>query len=745
MPDTPIRAYPDNYTPSDLDIHLDLCFENRDGTVSRPPDMELIAGTCGTWVLKIENRACDLQPGAAFTLSRLNVQIAYKLQATRPEGRDYCSLETDSSASLKLIPGRTNVSLLSIVIESGLFRKGDTCTVRIGDRTHGSVGSEIFWSTTAGEFLLCVDPEGSGTFQGARGNPYRFQVVAHPKPDLFRLLGPTVARMDEPFDLHLGVFDRNRNVVETFEGQVRFAVPEGVEGLPSSYTFTAGDRGLKVFENVSVRRPGVCRIGLSGEGTERSFISNPILAGEQPESYVYWGDVHAHGWGDSTMHLMHLRTDKLDPLSRHMQGHRIGRFDFACPGAMSMDPNKREEIWEAYREACEQMDEPGRYVPFLAYEAHPNDPPNPAGDRQVIFKDYKDEGIPPPMRSPIGEVDATYGHRDDVLLEVHIGGQPPIWDTYKPVRERFLEVCSGFGCAEWLLQKGLQLGYTPAVCAASDLHLGLMGGPRAVETFRGRFAQKYPMNQRDASYGTGPITAIVAPELNRDSLWEAIETRRTYATSGPRIYLHVACNGVQAGAEIDLGDELRVSISCHACAPLDRIDLIVGTYRAHSWRPEGMDFTGNIAFTAGDLPGNWVYVRVHQADGEYAWSSPVYLRRGGPLPPARGLPAWNEDEELDLSDLGENDATPYLPDLKGYLKLEEHPERFHQITPAGIQEQAVGRCALFYCYWGEEKLPMSIRWFFESEIPKVRFDLGWRDFGACDELDLGPGLIKKYG
>jgi hypothetical protein len=40
---------------------------------------------------------------------------------------------------------------------------------------------------------------------------------------------------------------------------------------------------------------------------------------------------------------------------------------------------------------------------------------------------------------------------------------------------------------------------------------------------------------------------------------------------------------------------------------------------------------------------------------------------------------------------------------------------------------------------------MSIRWFFEFEIPRIRYDFGWQDFGAFDENDLGPELMDKYG
>ena len=64
-----------------------------------------------------------------------------------------------------------------------------------------------------------------------------------------------------------------------------------------------------------------------------------------------------------------------------------------------------------------------------------------------------------------------------------------------------------------------------------------MGGPRAVETFRGRFGYAIPMTQRDSGYGSGPLTAVMAPRLNRDALWQALTTGRTYATTGARILI----------------------------------------------------------------------------------------------------------------------------------------------------------------------------------------------------------------
>jgi len=144
------------------------------------------------------------------------------------------------------------------------------------------------------------------------------------------------------------------------------------------------------------------------------------------------------------------------------------------------------------------------------------------------------------------------------------------------------------------------------------------------------------------------------------------------------------------------------------------------------------------------LPGEWLYARVEQADGEYAWSSPFVLERPGDLPDGGDLPAWNDEGDVDLAALGPNGAGAYCEALQTYLETEEHAERFGELTPVGLLDLAVGRCALFYCRWGDERLPMSIRWFYEFEIPKIRYDFGWRDYGMCDEQELGPTLKAKY-
>jgi hypothetical protein len=732
-------AYPHAFTADELPVDVAVHFERPDGERVDASTQPLTAGCRGTWLIRITNSGPDLGVGAAICMVRFNCQFAFELQQDRPAGRDFCTVETDGKARFELGVGRSSINLLTASVTEGVWRSGECALIRLGDRRQGSVGSEIFWSATSGRLLFGVDTDGSGVFRGVRTNPIDLRVVAEARPRLLRLLGPSLVGPDEPFAVHLGVFDRNRNPIQDFTGTVTLDQPPGISGLPAQYTFVAPNPGYHIFPAVRCAADGVLRLQVSGAAGE--FTSNPIRVEAGCREHVFWGDVHAHGWGDSTMYLMHLRSEKLDPLARHVQARDLGRHDFSCPGAMSMDPHDREATWAPYREALAQVDAPGAYVPFLSYEAHPT-----AGDRQVIFRD--DAPAPPSMRIPMAELDATFGHRDDVLLEVHVGGAPPLWDEYRPSRERFVEVCSGFGCAEWLLQRALGLGYRPAVCAASDLHLGYLGGPRAVEPFRGRFGQKYPMRQRDAAYGTGPLTAVCASELSRDSLWEAMAAGRTYATSGARILLNFAINGCSRTGSVSaeqLAPGIQLSLSCNGCAPLRRVSLVCGTHLLRSWEPDTMDFQEQLSLGAEQLPGRWLYLRVEQVDGEYAWSRVVYLDGRGELPDADSLMPWNHEDDIDLASLPLNDASRLLSELRSYLRLEEDAERFQELTPVGILDLDVGPCALFYCRWGDEGLPMSIRWFYDFEIPRIRFDFGWRDYGVYDELELGPKLMERYG
>jgi hypothetical protein len=433
------------------------------------------------------------------------------------------------------------------------------------------------------------------------------------------------------------------------------------------------------------------------------------------------------------------RTEELEPAARHEHAIKYGRFDFAAPSAMFMtDAPTREAIWRAYLNAFDRFDRPGEYVPLLGMEMHPTFAPSRlGGDRQTIFKS-RERDVPVSTQSPIEDLFDEYEARDDVLMEVHIGGGVPDWNHFMPAEEPLLEIASGFGNAEWLLQEALHLGYRPALCGGSDLHLGTMGGPRALETKRGRF--RMLLSTRDCGLGAGPVAAVMADELTRDALWTSIRNRHTYASTFPRVYLNVKCNGAGMGDEAEVTDDLELTVACHAQEPIERIDVILGEHCIKTWRPQMLDFeVGETFAVAGIPPGDWLYVRVQQIDNEYSWSTPIWLtRREASHTPSGDWPLWN-DPEITLDELTpDTQAAKHLPDLEEYLAREEEPDRVEHIVPVAIVHECNAKAALFYACLNPGRQPVAIRWFFEYPIPRLRVDWGWRTFGVRDCQRIRP-------
>jgi hypothetical protein len=428
------------------------------------------------------------------------------------------------------------------------------------------------------------------------------------------------------------------------------------------------------------------------------------------------------------MLLMHDRTWKLDPSARHEQARRVGRFDYAAPGAMSMpDSGERRDIWNAYAEACDRHDTPGTYVPFPAMEMHPRGP----GDRNLIFRDRA--SLPVSMREEVRRIYDLYGGREDSVLETHIGGRAPDLEVYRAPEEELVEVASAFGNAEWLLQRMLQAGYHPAITAASDLHLGLLGAPRAVEPFRGRFGYAdQRLHVRDCGFGSGPVGALFADSCRRRQLWSSIKGRSGYATTGDRIYLFLDAGGYRMGALAGLQEEFAVSLDIRGQDTVERVDLVVGGYTAKSFFPGETDVALRFRFNRRRMPpGRWFYFRVKQTNWEYAWTAPVWFEDGEEMGDRRkNWPAWNHCDRPPPSRTPE--MLKHLRLLERHLLREGDREAFGEIVPVGVEQASMGRAARFVSRTSREECPVTIRWFFEYQVPRIRIDWGYENFGVVD-------------
>ncbi|MHC4123138.1 MAG: DUF3604 domain-containing protein [Planctomycetota bacterium] len=709
-------------------------FLKTDGQLVKGRDRRICleSGTAGSWILTLRLLKDKLSEGERITIRRYNFQIANNLQDSHDTRRDYVTISHNCDAQIQMtLLGRAHGIVLKVV--KGELKKGDRIVIKIGDRKDDGVGSEVFWSATLGRLSVFMNCNGEDV---KAAEDMFIDIVCQTKPKFLRLLGATVVDCNELFSVNLVVFDINRNVIDSFTGTVCFDVPQGVSGLPAEYIFTPEDKGVKIFEGVRIDTEGVFRIGVWLKDGNLSTVSNPLICRVSPEERVYWGDLHAHGWGDCTMFLMYDRNWKTDPAARHEQGRRIGRFDYAGPGAMSMpDTAQRDEIWQAYLEAFDINDEPGKYVPFMAMELHPGQ----SGDRTLIFKDKADIPISS-MGSKVEDIYERYGGRNDTILETHIGGVAPYFDEYKPQDEKMVEVASAFGNAEWLLQKMLRNGYHPAVTGASDLHLGLFGAPRAVETFRGRFINH--LNVRDSGYGSGPVTAVMAKSCRRDSIWKSLVERNSYATTGDRIYVDLRADGCRMGLIANLPQRFSLKLTVSGQDLVERIDLIAGRYLATSLLPDKLDVCWEMEFDRLKMPlAKWFYFRIKQANSEYAWTAPVWFSDGKLMgDDAAKFKPWNYCEKPDVRDSQEMKV--YLEQLEDYLTSEGDRDTFGAIEPVGIVKESMGVSAKFVSVIKPQRYPVTIRLFFEYEVPKIRVDWGYENFGVVD-CQRGPAFNEE--
>ena len=127
------------------------------------------------------------------------------------------------------------------------------------------------------------------------------------------------------------------------------------------------------------------------------------------------------------------------------------------------------------------------------------------------------------------------------------------------------------------------------------------------------------------------LAVVLASACTREAIFDALEARRCYATTGPRILLDVTVDGQPMGSEISRGAKATIPIDVRvtgtsALASVEIVKLVGGdfvTVKTAALDP-GAE-TSTLAFVDSLDASTLYYVRVLQTDGEMAWSSPVWI------------------------------------------------------------------------------------------------------------------------
>ncbi|REJ95355.1 MAG: DUF3604 domain-containing protein [Planctomycetota bacterium] len=453
---------------------------------------------------------------------------------------------------------------IQIRVRRGELRQGDRVTLTCGDRSQGGGGWRAPTCAAARcRFLMLIDHQGKNRRARLVQEP-SFRIVAG-SPAGLTILAPSDAVANEPIELIVRADDEWGNPTEPpASPQIRID-GETVRDIEVLSTESSG-RTIRLH----VRVPSAGVSCLRAEAGPLAAVSNPVrVHASLPEQQIFWGDLHSGqteigcGNGSLAEHYAFARDCAgLQFITHQANDHYVTRDD-----------------WEHTRQVTEEFYEPGRYVTFLGCEWSPLT--KDGGDRNVFYRSdepvlrrsdrFFREAEPDPSPDARTAPEFHEAFRDlDVLVNIHVGGRMTNLQWYDQRIERLCETHSTHGTVEWFFMDALQRGCRVGLTAGTD---GVMGRPGACHPGR-----RLIRNLRNG------LTAVYATELTREAIWQALQHRRCYATTGERIRLRFEVNGSPMGSEITTDDPPRVDFEIVGTCAVERVDLFRGTKCLKTWQ-----------------------------------------------------------------------------------------------------------------------------------------------------------------
>jgi hypothetical protein len=507
-----------------------------------------------------------------------------KPQFTDPAAPGYTTVEASNGAVLEVsYDNKRNIrpwdKNVFIRVMRGFMREGDTITVRFGDRRYGSPGIRMqTMAEPTFEFRVLVDPFAAYNFCELPVQPF-VPIVPGPPVKWVAIL-PTMRRVGERFRLGLKAEDKWGNPSDRVDQVIRLEPSLPVQGLPEAVRFPPGQKSAAI-DGLSVGMAGDLSILLKDEAGNLMAESNPLRIVERADLLPYWGDLHGQseetiGTNSAEDYFLFARDiGFLDVMS-----HQGNDFQITTP------------FWNRLNELSAAYNRDGSFVVFPGFEWSGNT--GLGGDRNVL---YMREGRPIHRSSHALVDDLSDVHLDantaedlfkalkdeDCVVFAHIGGRYADIKMAHDIRlERSIEIHSDWGTFEWLLHDAFEQGYRVGILANSDGH-------------KGRPGASYPGASLFGAYGG--LSCLLAKELTRAGIVEALRRRHHYATTGCRMHLDVRARfdgpaerfdddpqlgptRRYAAATAMMGDIVRVdgslatlAVEALASAPIERLEI----------------------------------------------------------------------------------------------------------------------------------------------------------------------------
>lgn len=612
------------------------------GHMGIEPDSPVVAGSRGTWRIIYTAGARGMAVGGALRI--------------RPPQRGMVRWEVGMVTAEASRPGSTcRVQLINChpityhwrqapTIQVDLFgaslRAGDTLTVTLGER--GGYSRGYFVRARAQDHAhrdaiwdAWVDTEGNKSLPPERTiddpwvplEPIRMDVRPGPPARL-----SVVVRQPAPGETQARVLivarDTYGNFCDDYAGPLRV-----LTGTQEHDVELQGGRATIELTAPSGQVARYCALDAEAELIGASGPAAPGF-GDLAGHTVYFGDLHVMT-GEGIIASALEGTEYA-----YRWGRDVGGLDF-CVATNNLN------CWDEDTALDNRFNEPGEFVTIPAFEIGFR-----IGHKNVYFP--RTDATKPDGSSPEALFASLEGQEALVIphhTSVHSeSSYETFWtehdfDTHNPRFERLIEITQdrgsmeveeaggnvyfgGSGSSVWqALQRGMKVGFV----GGTDNHRAQPGEPRS------------PLGGLDPDeVAVGGLTAVFARELTREAIWEALYARRCYATQGQRTLLSFALAGYPMGSLLSPAEskpfaEKRVfTYSIVGHRPITRIELVRSDGAVFDLAPQphpGLEPVSGAHKDESALrdieaaeDAVFYYLRIAEADGRMAWSSPIWLQ-----------------------------------------------------------------------------------------------------------------------
>lgn len=630
--------------------------ENVKGLLEIIPGDEVPALSWGSWVFRWQP-AFSVQPGGGleiilvprFPTNRWSLPQVYDPIApgfvTARAGQDVlATVEVVHWPSMHKPHGAT-LHIIQVAVGGRTVKAGETIEVTYGDRRGGSLGVQAQLSAREVSFPVFVSSGQEPKFlerfsawqratdvatlrEQADFNPSLRVIGA--QAAMFHVVAPMEVEPGAPFDLRLAVMDASCNAASGYEGVVElYADDSGAGGFKPAKKISGAQA---VIGNISLRTPGFHRIHAVDMNNRLLGVSNPIRV-RKGAGKIFWGELHGHselsdGNGTPDEHYAYARDTAL--------------LDFACVTDHDKHLYAHPDRWQAAIAKVRAHTREGSFVALLGYEGRMKSPDGQEwhGDINVYYRAAQAEMLAP-FQAPLRPAKQM---GTDLILVPHTplygpeAGMGTHWEhltKLKPEMMPLVEIYSTHGNSEYMdcprhvlwqasgqsvvdaLRKGFRLG----LIGASDYHEVLTGNPlRIQDTPR-------TVNNRHMQSRCG-LAAVRADGLTRAAIFEAMQSRRTFATSGIRGYVDFSVNDHPMGTEFSIArpeEKRRIKIAAAAPENMVKIEVIRNGDVIKDLADGRWFFEGEWGDETRITKEAFYYLRITTERDEFIWSSPVWI------------------------------------------------------------------------------------------------------------------------